>query len=308
MSSRPLLIAVLSLALLPLGCDKKSESKSGNGGSSPSGSPNMAGMNPQEGGPGAPGAGQMSGGMPPGGAPETGAEVPGGATGAYPTPGGMPPGGPTGATGAYPVPGGMPPGGATGATGAYPTPGGMPPDGPMGDVGAIPGGPMGAGGFQPGGQQNAGPPKFKEGSAQNATVQFVLKLKAKDYEGMRKYVHPKALGRLKGFTANAKPGSSDLEYLHGLLGRVKVYRSEPFERAGGDLAFVLLNDRSQLIQFRCRKEGSAFLIRDLDVSRYTGGAAAGRGERGSNAPRRGNEQRRGGERRRGAAKRGGYRG
>jgi hypothetical protein len=165
----------------------------------------------------------------------------------------------------------------------------------MGAGGAFPGGgPMGPGGVRPGGQQNGGPPKYKEGSAENATVQFVLKLKAKDYQGMRKYVHPKALGRLKGFTSTAKPSSSDLEYLRGLLGRVKVYRNETFERAGGDVAFALLNDRSQLIQFRCRKEGAAFLIRDLDVSRYRGGAATGRGGERGNSKRGGDKQRRGG--------------
>jgi hypothetical protein len=106
-----------------------------------------------------------------------------------------------------------------------------------------------------------------------------VKLKAKDYVSMRKYVHPKALGRLKGFTGKGKPSSSDLDYLHGLLGQVQVYRKEPFKRSGGDVAFALYNNRSQMIQFRCRKEGSAFLIRDLEISRHTGGAASGQGTR-----------------------------
>jgi hypothetical protein len=168
------------------------------------------------------------------------------------------------------------------------------PGGPMGPGAGIPGGPMGPGAGVPGfpggpmgpggGQESGQPPQTQKGTAKHATIQFVLGLSKKDYKEMRKYVYPKATGRLKGFTGTATPSEKDLEYFHALLGRVKILKDEVFKKSGGDVAYYLVNDHGRQIEFRCRKEGSEWLIRSLEVSRASG--AIGRPAGGEGRGRR----------------------
>jgi hypothetical protein len=211
--------------------------------------------------------------------------------GAFPQPNGagrgtLPPAGPRGAQGAIPGANGNthPPAGRGTLEGFGR--GGR--GGPGGLGRGVPGGPAGGVRNGPGGGPQSGqPPQKPEGSVENAAIQFVVKLTAKDYKGMRKYVSSKAAGRLRGFAGKGKPSESDLEYLHALLGRVKVLKDETFKRAGGDRSYYLVNDHGRQIEFRCHKEGSAYVIRRLEVSKASGAigqqrssGTSGRGGRG----------------------------
>jgi len=136
---------------------------------------------------------------------------------------------------------------------------------PDGDGGRSTPGGEGEGGDGEGGDgQTQAPPTYPEGSAEDAVVQFVLNLNKKDYKQVQRHVSPKATGRVKSLRSNS-PDQDDLKALNALLARVKFYRPKAVQRRSGEHAVILINDRGQIIQFKCRKEGDAFAIREIAV-------------------------------------------